>query len=181
MANLDFAAAAHQELASECRFEYQLALSQLYCRRLSFYPDGTWLCRLELQPQVIKRRGRARPLNGKTNFYFIFRPADQNMPVMPLGNDTVWVLRANKHYGLNLSGATSGNPDVAPITQTADHPMMERMIEYLYFYYNFTRFDAYAGGPMRLRVPRRLADLRFSAGAEGDETECVPRAHCGAS
>src|SRR5204863_5096082 len=137
------------------RIEYQLAHSQLYCRTLSFYPEGTWLCRLELDPQIVRRRGRKRELTGRTSYYFIFRPSDQNMPVMPLGNDTVWVLRANKHYGLNLSGE-----DDPPVGQIAGLAMMRRIIEYLHFYYSFTRFDAYAGGPMRLQVPRTLADLK---------------------
>ena len=113
LADPEFGEKAHQELSSECSFEYHLPLSQLYCRKLSFYPEGTWLCRLGLDPQIISRRGRRRQLTVRTNFYFIFRPSDQNMPVMPLGNDTVWVLRANKHYGLDLRGRNIGEDDPA--------------------------------------------------------------------
>jgi hypothetical protein len=173
LANPDFGEKAHQELGSECSFEYQLQSSQLFCRRLSFYPDGTWLCRLELEPQIIRRRGRRRELTGKTNFYFIFRPSDENMPVMPLGNDTVWVLRANKHYGLDLRGRTAGEDDQPAIGQVANQAMMRRIIEYLHFYYDFTRYDAYAGGPMRFRVPRTFADLRFSGVSQEDRLRAM--------
>jgi hypothetical protein len=173
LANPEFGEKAHQELNSECSFEYQLAHSQLYCRKLSFYPEGTWLCRLELDPQIVRRRGRRRELTGRTNYYFIFRPSDQNMPIMPLGNDTVWVLRANKHYGLDLRGRIIGEDDPGPIGQIANQAMMRRIIEYLHFYYDFTRYDAYAGGPMRFRVPRTLADLRFSGGTEEDQLRAM--------
>src|SRR6266576_2867237 len=83
LADPEFGEKAHQELSSECSFEYHLPLSQLYCRKL--------------------------------NFYLIFRPSDQNMPIMPLGNDTVWVLRANKHYGLDLKGRILSEDDPGPI------------------------------------------------------------------
>ena len=129
LANPDFAEKAHQELSSECRFEYQLAHSQLYCRTLSFYPEGTWLCRLELEPQIIRRRGRKRELTGRTNYYFIFRPSDQNMPVMPLGNDTVWVLRANKHYGLNLRG--EDDPTGGPNRRSSHDAAHNRVLAFL--------------------------------------------------
>ena len=122
LADPEFGEKAHQELSSECSFEYHLPLSQLYCRKLSFYPEGTWLCRLGLDPQIIRRRGRRRQLSGRTNFYFIFRPSDQNMPIMPLGNDTVWVLRANKHYGLDLRGRILSEDDPGIIGRVTIRP-----------------------------------------------------------
>lgn len=169
-ADPDLAVKAHQELSNECGFQYDRSKSQLFSRSLSFYPKGTWLCRLELDPQKVRLRRRLRELKVRTSFYFLLRPSEQSLPIMPLGNDTVWILRANKHYGLNLTGKTSDH-DGLTLDLGNDFPdqaMMRRVIEYLHFYYNFTQFDAYAGGPMRLRVPRSLMDLKFS-GASSEE------------
>jgi hypothetical protein len=98
----EMAQKAHRELATECSFEYDFARSTLQWMELSFYPQGTWLCRLELDPQTVKMRRRTRALKTRTTYFFVFRPSDEGMPIMPLGNDTDWVLRANKYYGLTL-------------------------------------------------------------------------------
>ena len=158
-----FANDAHQELSNECGFEYDRYKSRLMRRELSFYPEGTWLCRLELEPQLVLMRRRRRTLKERTNMYFLFRPSDQAMPVMPLGNDTVWILRANRHYGLKLTKAGGSDESILAqaIGEAADEGMMRRVIEYLHFYYSFTRYDAYAGGPVRFRVPRIVDDLQF--------------------
>lgn len=161
----EFSIKAQQELLNECELEYDRGKSRLMSRTLSFYPKGTWLCRLELSPQIVRMGRRRRELKASTNFYFLLRPSHPDLPVMPLGNDTAWVLRANKHYGLNLKGGTAADDEVL-VTEVADNAMMLRVIEYLHFYYNFTQYNGFNGGPMRLRVPRRLDDLKLSPDSE---------------
>ena len=56
--------------------------------------------------------------------YFLERPSGPPIwtPVLRLGNDTVWVLRANYHYGLKLSGG-SGNEEILladPVSEAND-------------------------------------------------------------
>jgi hypothetical protein len=167
-ADPELAARAWQELANECRFEYDPAKAVLRSRTLSFYPKGTWQCRLELQPQVIHIARRRKTLKTPTNYYFLLQPNNLNLPLIPLGNDTEWVLRANKHYRLNLAGNARDDDQwlVGMANEAADRAMMLRVIEYLHFYYNFTHYDAYAGGPTRFRVPRRLNDLQLSENVE---------------
>jgi hypothetical protein len=107
--------------------------------------------------------------------YFLYRPSHQKLPILPLGNDTVWVLRANYHYGLKLSGG-SGNEEILladPVNEANDQRMMRKVVEYLHFYYSFTRYDAYAGGPVRFRVPRALADLQFSGAMPDDRLKAM--------
>lgn len=166
----EIATKVHRDLLQECGFTYEGGRSQLHCMELSFYPPGTWLCRLQLQPQRIKISGRQRTLPTVTDYYFLFRPTHQDMPIMPLGNDTDWILRANRHYGLRLGKrrATEDQLNPAEMLEVEDPEILHRIIEYLHFYYNFTRYDGYIGGPMRFRVPRKLADLEFS-GATDDE------------
>jgi hypothetical protein len=170
-----FAGDAHQELSNECGFEYDRFKSRLVRRELSFYPKGTWLCRLELEPQTVRLRRRRRTLKSSTNMYFLFRPSHQNLPIVPLGNDTVWVLRANYHYGLKLSAGGGSDETLLaePVSEANDQGMMRRVIEYLHFYYSFTRYDAYAGGPVRFRVPRALGDLQFSGTVTEDRWKAM--------
>jgi hypothetical protein len=173
LADAQFAQKCRNELSSECGFEYDAALAQLHCQTLAFYPRGTWLCRLTLAPQTVRKRRRRRELRSPTNLYFIFRPSDVRMPIMPLGNDTIWILRANYHYGLRLKG--KGGDDEDPVfdqvAELSDDTMMRRIVEYLHFYYSFTRYDAYAGGPVRFRVPRTLQDLQFSTAAADEDRQ----------
>ena len=171
----EMAQKAHRELATECGFEYDLAQSNLQRMELSFYPPGTWLCRLELDPQTVKMRRRARPLKTRTTYYFVFRPSDEGMPIMPLGNDTDWVLRANKHYGLTLGTRRTREDELnlAEVVEVDNPIVLHKIIEYLHFYYNFTRYDGYIGGPMRFRVPRTLADLEFSGASEEERNQAL--------
>jgi hypothetical protein len=164
-ADEEFSIRAQQELGNECKFEYDRAKSRLMRRILSFYPKGTWLCRLELAPQRVHFGRKGRDLKAPTNFYFLFYPSHPDLPVLPLGNDTAWVQRANRHYGLNLKGGTAASDDVL-LSEADDKAMMRRVIEYLHFYYSFTHYAGYNGGPMRLRVPRRLDDLKLSPSTE---------------
>ena len=94
---------------------------------------------------------------------------------MPLGKDTIWVMRANYHYGLKLAKGTSTEETLlpSPMDEIPDQGMMRRIIDYLHFYYSFTRYDAYAGGPVRFRVPRTLSDLQFSGGTLDDRTKAM--------
>jgi hypothetical protein len=97
------------------------------------------------------------------------------MPIMPLGNDTDWILRANRHYGLKL-GNRKTNEDELNLTEMVeveDPIVLHRIIEYLHFYYNFTRYDGYIGGPMRFRVPRTLADLEFATTSEDERNQAL--------
>ncbi len=169
----DFAIDAQQELLNECGFDYDRTKGRLVRRGLSFYPSDTWLCRLELEPQTVRMRRRKRTLKSRTNLYFLFRQSDQKMPIMPLGNDTVWILRANAWYGLKLAAGNDANAGLLaePANEASDQAMMRRVIDYLHFYYSFTRYDAYAGGPVRFRVPRALSDLQFSDAAREDRVE----------
>ena len=170
-----FASDVDQHLNDECGFEYDRAKSRLVRRELSFYPKETWLCRLELEPQAVRMRRRRRTLKSPTNLYFLYRPSDQRMPIMPLGNDTIWVMRANYHYGLKLSKGSGTEETLLPnpMDEMPDQGMMRRIIDYLHFYYSFTRYDAYAGGPVRFRVPRSLSDLQFSGGTLDDRTKAM--------
>jgi hypothetical protein len=164
----ELALRAWQELANECRFEYDPAKSILHSKTLSFYPKGTWQCRLELRPQVIRVNGKPKTLKAATNYYFLFQPDNRTLPLLPLGNDTEWILRANKHHGLNLRGRIRDDDELLlnPVSEANDAAMMRRVIEYLHFYYDFTHYDAYSGGPMRFRVPRRLDDLQIADDVE---------------
>src|SRR5262249_26820979 len=65
-------------------------------------------------------------------------------------------------------GSDEGNIVFEEVPEGSQEAMMRRIIEYLHFYYSFTRYDAYAGGPVRFRVPRTIQDLRFG-GAQSDE------------
>lgn len=171
----DVAEKAHRELRSECGFEYDLARAKLLWRELGFYPAGTWLCCLELAPQQVRMRGSKRTLTAPTNIYFVFRPSDQSMPIMPLGNDTDWVLRANAYYGLTLGkqGTTEDDLNLAEIVEAEDPNVLHRIIDYLHFYYNFTRYDGYIGGPVRFRVPRTIADLEFLPNSDQERSQVL--------
>jgi hypothetical protein len=161
-------------LGTERAFAYELALSRLSWMELSFYPPGTWLCRLVLEPQLLRVRGRKRRLGAATSYYFVFRPSDQSMPIMPLGNYTDWILRANKYYGLRFGRRRARDGELNPdIVAVEEPPVPRKIIEYLHFYYTFTRYDAHIGGPIRFRVPRTLADLRFAAASEEDRCQAV--------
>jgi hypothetical protein len=120
-------------------------------------------------------RRRARPLKTRTTYYFVFRPSDEGMPIMPLGNDTDWVLRANKHYGLTLGTRRTREDELnlAEVVEVDNPIVLHKIIEYLHFYYNFTRYDGCIGGPMRFRVPRTLADLEFSGASEEERNQAL--------
>jgi hypothetical protein len=163
----------HRDLGLECGFAYDFARSVLLWMELSFYPQGTWLCRLQLEPQQIKTRRRRRTLTTPTDYYFLYRPTHQDFPIMPLGNDTDWILRANKHYGLRL-GKPLAEDQIDPTEIEIDEPaVLHRIIEYLHFYYNFTRYEGYMGGPIRFRVPRKLDDLEFATGSNEERQQVL--------
>ena len=92
---------------------------------------------------------------------------------MPLGNDTDWVLRANRHYGLRL-GRSLAVDQIDPAEIEVDDPaVLHKIIEYLHFYYNFTRYEGYMGGPVRFRVPRKLEDLEFANGSNDERQQVL--------
>jgi hypothetical protein len=44
-------------------------------------------------------------------------------------------------------------------------------MDYLHFYYRFTRYAGFPGGPTRFRVPRRLNDVMFTGGTAEDRAQ----------
>ena len=73
----NFASDVDQHLNDECGFEYDRAKSRLVRRELSFYPKDTWLCRLELEPQIGQDAPTAQNIEVADELYFLYRPSDQ--------------------------------------------------------------------------------------------------------
>jgi hypothetical protein len=157
----DIAEQVQRTLRGECRFDYDLAQFRLNWMELRFYPPGTWLCQLESQPRPrrVSVAWRKPELPARVTHYFVFRPTDESLPIMPLGDDTDWVLRANKYYEV-----AEDQPSLAAVLDEGEPEVLHKIVQYLQFYYSFTRYDGYVGGLLSFTTLQVASDPQVYAG-----------------
>lgn len=148
-------------LRDECGVVFEWHLATLCRTEIDLYPKGTWLCRISLQPHHIRLRWRTVELGDSREYYFLFNENHDRMPILPMGNDADWILRANRHYGLQLTTNLPKNKF------EREDVLKKRVIDYLHFFYLFSLFDDFKGRTTRFRVPRDIEDFEL------EETEMI--------